>query len=308
MEKIINRQSILRATLWGVGIYAHILRKFYPNEVVMKVVGRDCGICKNPFAHGARTLHIWFERNNPDGKLSEETAYHKDQLGSIPDGDAFDFAELYYHQSGQELLNTLNREMNLHLDGAQQYENAPANQAQKGPEVSFFKGPIQNTTPFKSVTIRDIYNYIIGPEAKPQTDALRAKTDIKAAKLFKATRFDFVTFSAELEFRNKDSVIRESSLLCIDFDHVKDKEGLKKRLLNDSTFTTVLLFTSPSGDGLKWVIEADRGNHSHSELYKAVENYISKVYGVEADGKCKDIARACFLPHDPDAYINPQYL
>ncbi|MCM1502055.1 MAG: hypothetical protein NC115_05245 [Bacteroidales bacterium] len=116
MEKTIDRQTLLRKTMWGVDIYAHILRKYYPDETVMKIVGRDCGICKNPFANGARTLHIWFQRNNPKGQLSEETAYHKDQFGSIPDGTALDFAELYYKQSGQELLNTLNREMHLNLE------------------------------------------------------------------------------------------------------------------------------------------------------------------------------------------------
>ena len=98
---------MIKKTMWGVDIYAHILRKFYPDEAVIKVVGRDCGICKNPFAGGARTLHIWFQRNNPEGQLSEETAYHKDQFGAIPDGTALDFAELYYKQSGQELLTRL---------------------------------------------------------------------------------------------------------------------------------------------------------------------------------------------------------
>ena len=63
MEKTIDKETLLKRTMWGVDIYAHILRKFYPDETVIKVVGRDCGICKNPFAGGARTLHIWFERN-----------------------------------------------------------------------------------------------------------------------------------------------------------------------------------------------------------------------------------------------------
>ena len=47
MEKTIDKETLLKRTMWGVDIYAHILRKFYPDETVIKVVGRDCGICKN---------------------------------------------------------------------------------------------------------------------------------------------------------------------------------------------------------------------------------------------------------------------
>ena len=32
MEKAINRESVLRRTHWGVDIYAHILRQFYPGN------------------------------------------------------------------------------------------------------------------------------------------------------------------------------------------------------------------------------------------------------------------------------------
>ena len=126
MDGIIDRHAILRCTLWGVDIYAHILRQYYPEGSVIKVVGRDCGICRNPFASGRRTLHISYSQNDPSAPLSDETARHHDDSGTIPDGDALDFAALHYGQTGQELLDTLNREMHLHLDREQsQYASAP---------------------------------------------------------------------------------------------------------------------------------------------------------------------------------------
>ena len=295
MEKTIDKQTLLKKTMWGVDIYAHILRKFYPDEAVIKVVGRDCGICKNPFAGGARTLHIWFQRNNPEGQLSEETAYHKDQFGAIPEGTALDFAELYYKQSGQELLNTLNREMYLNLD------------MQRGPRFSFFKAPISNTKPHKSITIRDAYNYIIGHYAKEQTETLRSITDKKRAKIYKAANFAYATFSGEFDIRSNNAVKAETGILCIDFDHVAQLEVLFNKLLQDRYFETALLFRSPSGDGLKWVIEVPTSNISRQAMFTAVENYIKQAYGVQIDKACKDVSRACFLPHDPQAYINPQY-
>ena len=309
MEKTIDKQTLLKKTMWGVDIYAHILRKFYPDEAVIKVVGRDCGICKNPFAGGARTLHIWFERNNPVGRLSEETAYHKDQFGAIPDGTALDFAELYYKQSGQELLNTLNREMYLNLDKERtQYSNTPASDIDRGPKFSFFKAPIQNTKSHKSITIKDAYNYIVGHYAKEKTETLRSFDDKKRARLYKSANFDYVTFCGEFDIRSNNSVKSVSGLLCIDFDHIVELEVLFSKLLKDEYFNTVLLFRSPSGDGLKWVIEIPPSDLPHPDFFRAIENYIFKVYGIKIDGSGKDISRACFLCHDPNAYINPNYI
>ena len=309
MEKTIDRATLLRKTMWGVDIYAHILRKFYPDEAVIKVVGRDCGICKNPFAGGARTLHIWFQRNNPEGQLSEETAYHKDQFGAIPDGTALDFAELYYKQSGQELLNTLNREMYLNLDNERtQYSGTIKPEISRGPKFSFFKAPISNTKPYKSITIRDAYNYIVGHYAKKETEQLRSFKDKSRAKIYKASNFAYATFSGEFETRSNNAVKASSGLLCIDFDHIVKLEVLADKLLKDEYFTTALLFRSPSGDGLKWVIEIPSTDLTHQDFFRAVENYILHAYGIHIDKACKDISRACFLPHDPQAYINENYL
>lgn len=305
---MINRESVLRKTLWGVDIYAHILRKFYPGELVMKITGRDCGIVRNPFAGGAQTLHVWYAKNDPDAKLSDETAYHKDQFGAIPDGDALDFAALYYHQSGQELLETLNREMYLHLDvDSAQYPHASQGFVERGPKVSFFKGPITNTHPLRSYTLSEVYNLIVGPYYIEETEKLRSFEDKKQARIFKAANFDYVTFCGEFDIRSNDTVKTVSNLLCVDFDHVPDVEGLFNILQEDQCFETALLFRSPSGDGLKWVIEINKGNLAHDKFFLAVDNYILKTYGLQVDKSGKDISRACFICYDPKAYINPNY-
>ena len=309
MEKTINRESVLRKTHWGVDIYAHILRQFYPGEIVMKVTGRDCGIVRNPFAGGIQSLHIWYDKNDPSLKLSDETAHHKDQFGAIPDGDALDFAELYYNQSGQELLETLNREMYLHLDaGNPQYGNAPKDHVEKGPKFSFFKAPITNKYSFKSITVLDAFNFIVGPYAKEQTQTLRTITDKKKAALYKQSHFAYATFCGEFDVRSNETVKTVSNLLCVDFDHVPGLESLFQKLLQDKFFDTALLFRSPSGDGLKWVIEINKGQLTHSDFFRAVDNYILKTYGVQIDRSGKDIARPCFLPHDKEAYINSLYI
>lgn len=198
--------------------------------------------------------------------------------------------------------------MYLHLDAdSGQYGQHPGMRIDIGPKFSFFKAPITNKYPFKSITILDAYNYIVGHYAKAQTEILRSINEKKKASLYKQSQFAYATFCGEFDLRSNDTVKTISNLLCVDFDHISDVESLKQQLLQDRYFTTALTFRSPSGDGLKWVIEINKGTHSHSDFFRAVAAYITKTYGVEPDKSGKDISRACFLPHDPEAYINPLY-
>jgi hypothetical protein len=96
-------------------------------------------------------------------------------------------------------------------------------------------------------------------------------------------------------------------MLCVDFDHIK-VDKLRFQLLNDEYFDTLLLFRSPSGDGLKWIIPIDVTQATHRNYFLSVSNYLKATYNVEADKSGKDLSRACFLPHDPQAYINPIHL
>ena len=116
-------------------------------------------------------------------------------------------------------------------------------------------------------------------------------------------------------------MLRHSNLVCFDFDHLPDVEATFQLLLKDKFFPTMLLFRSPSGDGLKWVISMERQFLSrekffplenqadyHPLFFKSVSYYLLNQYNLTTDKSGKDIARACFLPYDPDAYINEKIL
>ncbi len=178
--------------------------------------------------------------------------------------------------------------------------------------VSFFKAPISNVRPFRNLTIKEVYNYIIGHEAESQTETLRSISDRLAARSYKAENFAYATFGGTFSRRSNNSLKESSGLLCIDFDHLYDFGSspvyLKDSLLKDRYFETVLLFISPSGDGLKWIIEIPENCLGRDDFFSALEAYILSTYGVGIDPSGKDISRACFLPYDPEAYINPKYL
>ena len=173
---------------------------------------------------------------------------------------------------------------------------------------SFFPAPIKNTIPVLKMTLADAYEYITGPTAVSRTRELRSKTDIKEARKFKSENFDYCTFSGIFSKRSDQALVQHSGLLCLDFDHLKNIEEVRQWLLNDDYFETQLLFVSPSGDGLKWIINIDISQTTHADYFRAVANYLKQTYNIDVDQSGKDISRACFLPYDPDCYINPKNL
>lgn len=301
---MMTKTDILLATHYGLGIYAHILRHYYPNETVLHLTGRDCGLCRNPFANDEPTLHIWLVPPRPadDGGAMEE-AHHEDLSSTIPDGDAFIFAEQHYHISGEDLLAKLEEELHLHPKDV-----STDNEKTEFSVFSFFRAPISNTLPHNSITLLDAYHYLIGHFARQRTLTLRSLSDAQQARRFKASNFDYCCFSGIFSKRNDNALIRHSGLMCIDFDHLPDPDDLFRRLLLDEYFDTQLLFRSPSGDGLKWIIPIDLAEYTHGDYFQAVAAYILQRYSVQIDKSGRDISRACFLPFDPNAFINPELL
>lgn len=173
---------------------------------------------------------------------------------------------------------------------------------------SYFSGPIKNIKPKCEVTLVDVYNLIKGDTFKDHTNTLREIQDIKQARRHKASHFDYVTFSGLFSLRANANLQRHSGLLTVDFDHVLNKHELRSALLSDKYFETELLFTSPSGDGLKWIIPIAPSVEFHYKYFDAVSNYVLTTYGHKIDPTGREVARACFLPHDPNVFINPKWL
>lgn len=317
----ISKEAVLSKTQYGIGIYAHILSLYYPNKIVLSLSGRTCSPAKNPFNADKSTLKIFIYKENILGNaMDKEFAQHTDSDNSIPAGDAFDFAELHYEQTGDDLLQILNKEMNLRIGENWSFykqnktckpvlNKKPVNtENEKGFTFSFFKAPIRNVFPHKTVSLAQVYNAVKGDYYKHQTEELRNIADSAKARIYKAANFDYCTFSGVFNSRSDKSLVKHSELLCIDFDHVQDLDTLRQALLADEYFDTQLLFVSPSGDGLKWIIEIDTQESPHGEYFTSVANYILQTYSVEVDKSGKDISRACFLPYDPDVFINPLLL
>lgn len=225
-------------------------------------------------------------------------------------GDVFDFASLFFKLKGKQLLLEIISKLNLNGALIHRYGDdflKDLEDHQSIPSFSYFKKPVSNIYPSESKSLWDVYSMIKSTDLAKETKFLRSINDKSESRKFKAANFDYVTFSGIFSNRRDQSLITHSGLLTIDFDNISNDQELKSNLLQDQFFDTELLFTSPSGNGLKWIIPIDTKEVSHKEYFRAVANYIHQTYKTEVDQSGKDVSRACFLCHDQHAFINPKY-
>lgn len=174
------------------------------------------------------------------------------------------------------------------------------------PLVSYFKPPITNVLPYGNVTLGKIARLIRGPFLAARTQRLRALPS--ASEERKQLKMGLPSFTPGGTFtkRANDYLKKRSGLLGLDFDHVPDLPGARARLLEDSSLPIHLLFTSPSGDGLKAMVRVPLG-HDHQTNFRALSACLQENHGLTPDPSGKDVARACFICHDPEAWIHPMY-
>ena len=95
----------------------------------------------------------------------------------------------------------------------------------------------------------------------------------------------------------------------LEVDGLAAVDALKRKLISDKLFETLMAFRSPSGDGLKWFLRIDLSKCSYRQWFDAVRNYLmSPAYGLgpkQADPSVRNESRASFLCYDPEVYVNP---
>lgn len=101
-----------------------------------------------------------------------------------------------------------------------------------------------------------------------------------------------------------NQLVTYSQIAGLDFDHVADPEGLAARLRGQPS--TLALFVSPGGQGLKVFVAVDTGSDEHPAAFAAVAAHYERLAGLFCDRACKDISRCCYVSYDPEAYYNPE--
>ena len=105
--------------------------------------------------------------------------------------------------------------------------------------------------------------------------------------------------------------MRPTGLFMLDFDHVDDPRSVYQRILQVFDVAGLkpeeilaLVHITPSGDGLRVVMERTKGQTIEQDQMRWAE-----LIAIKVDGVCKDISRLSFAPmHKEVLYYNPSLL
>ncbi len=144
-------------------------------------------------------------------------------------------------------------------------------------------------------TIRDAYR--VNGGGKAGKEAIRSlKSNLPA-----------VTFNASGSRNQPESA---NGIVAVDLDELGGRiETARSQLKLDSH--CLLVFKSPSGDGLKALFRVPAPSGTESEMrrahrrnFLAVQSYLKKNYGLDVDPAASDLMRLCYLSHDPHCKLN----
>lgn len=294
----INPSHLLARTNGGLDIYSYVLAQFYKDPVSL-TGGRQ--LVRNPFTGGRKSLLL----EKRGGMLR-----HQDLARPSFSGTALDFAWLYLKPASREALYVqLDQLLSLQIrvNPDKKVAGFFGKEEPWYPRVSFFKSPISNTTPRMSLDLAQVHTLISDVYLSPITKKLRSLTNLKERRIFKANRFPYVTFSGIFSSRRDQDLVKHSSLVVFDFDMLPNVAEVRHILLHETALETQLLFVSPSGNGLKWVLKIEPENGNHRDFFLSVSNYLWRSFGLKTDGSGRDVSRACFLSFDENSYLHPRH-
>ncbi|MBX2960842.1 MAG: DUF3987 domain-containing protein [Flavobacteriales bacterium] len=171
-------------------------------------------------------------------------------------------------------------------------------------KFSVYHAPIKkkNATPIKTITLEDVHRVVISKKYEALTNELRQINGKDKQNEFKASKLDYVTFSGIFTERATTGLLQHSNLLCIDLDNLNNVVETKNSIIE--ILPPSLMFVSPTGNGIKLVYKVNITKAEHIDYFKAFEQFFKQQMSITIDDKCKDIARACFLCYDKEAYYN----
>jgi hypothetical protein len=113
-----------------------------------------------------------------------------------------------------------------------------------------------------------------------------------------------ILFNGTFSERNSNSLIKHSGLMIVDFDKFPSIEEMNKQLeLLKQNKHFVLLFISPSGNGLKGVVKVSDqlDKITHPKIFTQFQDDFNFEYW---DKSNSNVDRVCYESYDPNIYVN----
>ena len=182
-------------------------------------------------------------------------------------------------------------------------------------ELSFGTHLLSQDEQMTSITMTDLYTMIRQKDSSlaSQQAVLRSILSIDAQKYRNLKKnLPYFVCGKFVTGRRKMDEFTSTSGFVIDIDHYnhpnKTLDELKEELAVDNRIA--LLYTSPSGNGLKILFILDmpcQDANIYAAFYRQFAMSFAKEHDITnfVDYKTNDVTRACFLAHDPNCRINP---
>jgi hypothetical protein len=142
----------------------------------------------------------------------------------------------------------------------------------------------------KPFILTDIYTQLQAETDPAEKDTLQKRYDAKKGQL------PAVTWSGTFTTRKATALINYTGFICLDIDKVNNVQELKEKFA--AWHYTSICFISPSGAGIKVIVQTAAKPDEHKAYFLALQDLIKKDFDVNIDPSGKDINRLCFLCHD----------
>jgi SOS response regulatory protein OraA/RecX len=167
-------------------------------------------------------------------------------------------------------------------------------------EVTIFKNILETDAPFhREVTF--ILDRIKQGKNKELIKSIRAEKD-KTKRNELKKRLPSICFSGTFNKRADSSLILHSGLICLDLDgYSKKKELEEDRAKFKKSKFVYAVFVSPSGNGLKVLVQIPQEADNHKKYFNALNKHFASPY---FDTTSKNVSRVCYESSDPHLYVN----
>ena len=203
---------------------------------------------------------------------------------------------------------TIARPMTWYFKGgerAKDYKMVPYKEG-----MLYYDSPEENR---KSVVVglEDLIQYIKEePKTAKRCGVLRAyelnlsDKEQKHIKCTGLTRIFLGEFDLSSGKFTDNGLIEHPGIMCFDADKLTPEQVYFTKSLLEEDEHCVLAFVSPRGLGVKFFIRVPASKEQHDLRYEGIKRRYEEFLGIKLDPTCKNLARVCFMSHDPRPYVN----
>lgn len=170
-------------------------------------------------------------------------------------------------------------------------------------EVTIFKDLFKSKDVPYHVSIEKVINRIKNGDSIELINKVRTAKTKQEADKFKEG-LPCILFNGTFSERNSNSLIKHSGLMVVDFDKYPSNEEMINHLeLLKQNNHFLLLFISPSGNGIKGVVKVSNelDKNSHPKVFTQFQEDFNFDYW---DKSNSNIDRVCFESYDTNIYVN----